>query len=262
MPPAADIAALIVIGLASGLLGGLLGFGGSILMIPLLVAAMGRDQHAAQAAAMVVNAAIAIPSAWRHHRAGAVPWTMMRPMILAGIAAILLGVLAGNHVPGTILRRAFALFLFWVIVSDVVHVLRRRKRRHVPARPARGPADGGRAAVVGGGVGFAAGLLGIGGGPIAVPLVQRLCRRSLREAIAASATFMCLTSLVGSIVKVSTLGEVGLAPHDALVDSAAIAPTAILGAWLGAGLTHRLPVRAVRAVFLLVLTGSAIAMLA
>jgi len=66
-----DYSVLALIGLAAGALGGLLGIGGSIIMIPALAIFLGDDQHLYQAAAMVVNIAVALPAAIRHKRAGA-----------------------------------------------------------------------------------------------------------------------------------------------------------------------------------------------
>ena len=69
-----QIVALVLTGLAAGSLGGLLGIGGSVIMIPamsILFASGGRyDHHLAQAAAMCVNLIIALPAAREHVRKG------------------------------------------------------------------------------------------------------------------------------------------------------------------------------------------------
>ena len=55
---------LILVGTGlCGLMGGLLGIGGSVVMIPIIVHVVGRDQHFAQGAAMLVNVFVAIPAA-------------------------------------------------------------------------------------------------------------------------------------------------------------------------------------------------------
>ena len=63
---------LVGTGLGAGLMGGLLGIGGSVVMIPIIVHVVGRDQHFAQGAAMLVNVFVAIPAALRHHKGGRV----------------------------------------------------------------------------------------------------------------------------------------------------------------------------------------------
>ena len=64
------IAAVLATGLIAGVLGGMLGVGGSVIMIPGLTLVLGYDQHLYQASAMVANVAGAVPAALRHHRAG------------------------------------------------------------------------------------------------------------------------------------------------------------------------------------------------
>ena len=74
-----------VIGLSAGLLGGLLGIGGSVLIIPGLILYMsaagtydGTEQHLIQAAAMICNVFIAAPAVIAHWRNRAV----MLPVIV------------------------------------------------------------------------------------------------------------------------------------------------------------------------------------
>ena len=65
-----ELAILAVIGLFAGVLGGLLGIGGSIVIIPVLVLALKRDFHLAQATAMLVNVCVAVPAVLTHQRSG------------------------------------------------------------------------------------------------------------------------------------------------------------------------------------------------
>ena len=260
MLTASDIPAVLAIGLGSGLVGGLLGFGGSVLMIPLLTSVLDRGQHLSQAAAMIVNAVIAAPALWRHHRAGAVRWPLVWRMLPFAIIAILLGVEIGNRMESGLLRTLFGVFLVYVVVFDVAKIIWRRLRSPKPHEP-HAPASLWRAGSVGGTVGVLAGILGIGGGPVAVPMLQWVCHRSLHQAIAASTALMCLTSCVGAVRKNLTLNDVsGVTLAESLQMAGWLAPTAAIGAWVGASLTHQLPGRWVRAILLCVLTWSAIMM--
>ncbi|HWB19632.1 MAG TPA: sulfite exporter TauE/SafE family protein, partial [Phycisphaerales bacterium] len=122
---------------------------------------------------------------------------------------------------------------------------------------------------VGAVTGFIAGLLGIGGGLVAVPLLQRICRLPLRQCIASTAAMMCVTATVGSIVKCSTLHtltdasgqSLNLSAVDALRLAAVLAPTAMLGGLFGAKLTHKLPLPIVRTAFILLMFWACIDML-
>ena len=87
-----ELLILVVLGLAAGALGGMLGVGGSIVMIPVLTLVMGRNQHLSQATAMIVNVFVAAPALFRHHRANAVRWDVMVRMLPFGFVFIIVGV--------------------------------------------------------------------------------------------------------------------------------------------------------------------------
>ena len=54
-PETTELISLLALGLLAGLLGGLVGLGGSIVIIPVLTLLLHRNQHVSQAAAMIVN---------------------------------------------------------------------------------------------------------------------------------------------------------------------------------------------------------------
>src|SRR5262245_18021046 len=64
-----DIVALLVLGLFAGALGGMLGIGGSVIMIPVLTVELRRDHQLSQAVAMIVNVFVSLPAVLQHRRA-------------------------------------------------------------------------------------------------------------------------------------------------------------------------------------------------
>lgn len=248
---------MLGIGLASGLLGGLGGLGGSIIMIPAMTFFFHHrawdDQHLYQAAAMVMNIAVAIPATLRHRKHQAIRADMFKLMLGPTIIFVVLGVLVSNFFPADVLEKLFALFLLYVCIQTAWQIVRRQPdhtHEHTQVTPLR-------AGAVGSVMGFAAGLLGVGGGVIAVPLGQRLCRLPLRQAIAVSSAVMVFTSSVGAIIKVGTLPQHHHEPAEALVIALILSPTVVLGGYLGAGLTHRLHLNLVRAILVVMLLASA-----
>ncbi len=249
---------LLAIGLAAGLLGGLLGIGGSVVMLPALaILFAGREwggQHLWQASAMLVNVAIAVPSALGHRKKGSFRRDVFVKVLPATGVAIVVGVLVSNMLSGGRLQQVLAVFLGYVCVMMVFKAVR--------GMPDHEEADSRvtwvRGSVVGGVMGFMAGLLGIGGAVIATPLMQLLCRSPIRIAIAVSAAVMCFTSPVGAALKVGSLGEHGHAWWEALVLFGILAPTAIVGARIGARVSHRLPLQPLRLVFAVVLGVAAV----
>ena len=123
--------------------------------------------------------------------------------------------------------------------------------------------------LIGAATGYMAGLLGIGGGNISVPLLQRFARLPLRQCIATTAAFMCISASVGAVRKNLALPALtdsaglplGLDWHESLRIAACLAPTAVLGGLIGGRLTHILPLRWVRLAFILLLAWAALDML-
>jgi len=248
-----DILALAGIGVVAGLLGGLLGIGGSVVMLPALAFVFaGRDwasQHLYQAAAMVVNTMIAIPAARQHYRKGAFRKDLFKWVMPATLIAIVAGVLVSDLLPGYRLQQVLALFLGYVTITMVWKALRNRpeftKDQEKPTPLRLGS--------VGGVMGFAAGLLGIGGAVVATPLLQTLSKIPIKNAIAVSAMTMCVTSPVGATLKVVRIGEHGHQLWEPLAMAALLTPMAVLGSFFGAKVTHKLPVKGIRLVFAAVL---------
>lgn len=257
-------------GFIAGTLGGMLGVGGSLIMIPALVILFGQDarkgmnQHLYQAAAMIVNVTVAAPATWRHQQAGAIVPRVLRWMLPSAMIFILAGVWASNldffaDENGVILlARVMAVFIAYVVVMNIRKLLMAKSQtedplvlRHITPT---------RCLLVGAAMGFVAGLLGIGGGAVAVPLQQVILKLRLRNCIANSAAVMCLSAIIGAIYKNVSLSQHNLIWQKSITIAALLAPTAIIGGLLGGRLTHIMPLKIIRTAFILLLTVAAIKM--
>ena len=264
-----EILQLAIIGLCAGLIGGMLGIGGSIIMIPAMTEVFGPDQHLYQAAAMIVNFFVAVPAVYQHRRARAIdPATVIRIVPLA-VVTVVVGVgvseLPAFKGPGeAYLRGLFGLFLLFAGGWEVYRLLRRGR----PGTSSAGavtavegdaaPIGWRRASLVAVPTGLIAGLLGVGGGVLAGPLQRRFLNIPLRMAIANSATVVIATSLIGATAKnYAYLTAHGWTPKPFLL-AAVLIPTAIVGSLYGSRLTHRLRLDFVKAAFGLLLIVAAI----
>jgi len=257
---------LILLGLAAGFCGGLLGIGGSLVMIPALVMRAGPErQHLYQATAMIVNFFVVAPAVWRHGKAQALsrPYLMwMVPLALvgsvAGVFVSELAVFRGNGQGW--LQMAFAGFLLYVLYANVQRLRRdqssdgQNQQEVVAANNGGGPLAG----VIGLATGLLGGVLGIGGGLVAVPLQQSFLKLPLRNCIANSAATILLSSVLGAVLKNWHLPTHGFSSADALRMAAYLIPTAILGAWIGAARTHRWPLRWIRVAFAVLVAYAAV----
>ncbi len=259
-----EIVILAATGSVAGVLGGLLGIGGSIVMIPAMLLLFGNrhgveSQHLYQAAAMIVNFFVASSAAYRHMKAGKMVWPVLKMMIPAAIIGSVAGVYISNlpafsgH--GTIwLSRIFGLFVLYVMLYNLWGVLRPAKTADMVMEPA-GRIAGWKSALVGLPVGLGGGLLGIGGGVVAVPLQQIALRIPLQRSIADSSMTIVFVATFGAITKNWTLSQhvgpngVPFAVTQSLLIAGILIPTAFAGAWVGARLTHSMPLGWLRIVF-------------
>ena len=255
---------LAAIGLFAGLVGGLLGIGGSIIMIPAMNELFGLNQHLHQGAALIVNFFVAVPAVYQHTRAKAIVWSVVRAMAPGAVVAVLVGV-GVSELPVFAARNqgylvlVFAGFMVCVAAADF-HKMLCRDGGERPSAAADNPIWK-AALLVGLPTGFVSGLLGVGGGVVMVPLQRRVLHMPLRQAIANSATTIIALSLVGAASKNYALIAEGLDPWwSAIAMAAVLIPTAMIGAFCGGKLTHTLPVGQVRLAFILLLLAFAIRM--
>ena len=264
--PLEELIRLLLLGLLAGALGGLVGVGGSIVIIPVLTLLLNKDQHLSQATAMIINVLVAAASLLQHHRAGAVRWAVVGRLVPFGLVLILVGVAVSNAVEGEILMKIYGVFLLYVIAYSFMKLLDDHRSQTRPKPPKTGWM---RVGMVGGVMGFVAGLLGIGGAPVSIPLLQRVNHLPLRQAIAITSAAMVITSIVGAIGKNLTLSSLtdaagrslDLGVQDSILLASPLAPTAVVGALVGARLAHVLPVRWVRAAFIGLMIWASIEML-
>ena len=93
-----EILFLFGLGIIAGTLGGLLGIGGSVIMIPALSIILGWQFHLAQAVAMTVNPAVAVSAATKHHQNQSVSWTAVRRVLPLSIVCISIAAWLSNSI--------------------------------------------------------------------------------------------------------------------------------------------------------------------
>lgn len=261
-------AALVLIGLAAGVLGGLLGIGGGLVMIPALQFVLGEalgpgSFHVYKLAAITTSIALSIPAIIRHWQAGAVVPGLVRSIVPAAVAGVFLGVWASSMLADErtyLLRRLFGGFMLAVVAFGIYRRLRpadvesgARLRCPMPNRRAL------IGACVGFPSGLIAGLLGVGGGVWAVPMQHLGHGVRLRNAIANSACMIVFVAAATSLTHGLAVSRMtGLRALDGWTLAAFVAPGAVVGAWCGAGFAHRIPLTWLRAAVdvLLLVAGS------
>jgi uncharacterized membrane protein YfcA len=262
-----EIAILIIIGLAMGIIGGMLGIGGAVFLIPALTFVFGENQHLYQAAAMICIFFVSGAALIAHRKAKAISNEVLIRLIPAAMLGILGGVALSNCSlfegdRDYILARLFGGFLAYVAFYNALRLYRSMKQGRNLERdePIEQPKTM-VASLCGLVTGLASGLLGIGAGTVATPLQQLALKRPLREAMSNSAAAIVSISWLGAIYKNATLPQHGIGVTESLRIAVLIIPGAIIGGYIGGHLMHALPKNIVRAVFILVCIIAAIKLL-
>jgi uncharacterized membrane protein YfcA len=105
---AVDWSGLVVLGVAAGMAGGLVGVGGGVLLVPALVVFADQSQLGAEATSMVAIVLVSLVGSWRQRGYGNV---RLRDGLMIGVLSplgVLLGVGLANSVPERALELSFA----------------------------------------------------------------------------------------------------------------------------------------------------------
>jgi uncharacterized protein len=104
----------IAIGLAAGVVAGLLGVGGGVLFVPGLVIFMDLTQHQAEATSLLAIVPVAIVGAAMQDRYGNVRRGDALRLGLFSVVGAAAGVALANALSGKVLQVGFALFMLFV----------------------------------------------------------------------------------------------------------------------------------------------------
>jgi uncharacterized membrane protein YfcA len=113
----------IAIGLAGGIVAGLLGVGGGVLFVPGLVIFLGLNQHQAEATSLLAIIPVAIVGTYMQDRYGNVRRGDALLLGLLSVAGAGGGVALANALSGSVLRDAFAVLLLVVAAQFVRRAL-------------------------------------------------------------------------------------------------------------------------------------------
>ncbi|MEV5982624.1 sulfite exporter TauE/SafE family protein [Streptomyces sp. NPDC052114] len=233
-----------VVGLALGALGG----GGSVLAVPALIYLLGFTPAAATTASLIIVTATSLTALYAHARAGNVRWKAGAAFAAAGLLPAALAGAAAARLPQTALTVAFAA----IAALAAARMLR-------PARTADAASDGVRpvkAAGAGAGLGALTGLLGVGGGFLAVPALVTVLAFDMQAAVGTSLLVITANSLASLATRSGSAVS---------LDWAVIGPfiaAAVLGAWDGKRLSSKVSGPRLQRVFAVALLAVAAFMLA
>lgn len=193
-------------GLATGLVSGLMGVGGGVLMVPAMVLVLGYTQHKAHGTSLAVMVFLASVSAASYAFHGSVAWWVAVTLVPGGIIGASIGARLASRIRGRHLRRIFAVFILLTGIRMIWGAL------GSPGPEAGGAGLHGASAAIAGLVtglasGCLAGLLGVGGGIIMVPVMSLALGMSQQLSQGTSLVAIIPTAISGALTH-NRLGNV------------------------------------------------------
>jgi uncharacterized protein len=233
--PLNELLLALALGAGLGFFGGVFGIGGGIIAIPLLVIGFGMEQPLAQGTALVLMVPNLLVGWWRYSQRHPLA---LRNALLIGVSGTLMTWLVAHFA-----TRLDPLILRWLFSASIgILALRLLLRRHGHVEAEASPLKTHALPLVGMAGGSSMGLLGIGGGLVATPLLTGWLGQ--RQTVAQSLSLALVAP--SSVVALLTYAEAQR------VDWSMGLPMAVGGLFTvsaGVALAHRLPERRMRAAF-------------
>jgi uncharacterized membrane protein YfcA len=106
---------LILIGIAAGILSGLVGVGGGIILVPSLIYFLAFSQKQAQGTSLgILLLPIGILAVWQYYKAGYVDWKTVWLVAIGFLAGSYLGSKIALSLPQDIVKKIFAILMILV----------------------------------------------------------------------------------------------------------------------------------------------------
>lgn len=229
----------LTIGLAAGVLGGLIGLGGGIIMIPLLVGLLKLDQCRAHGTSLAVLIFTGISGAITYGYYGQLNWTAAAALAIPAVLTAAAGARLADRLPEWKLKKAFGVFL---IFCSALLLFKPYLAQLLGALPGYAPI----AALIATGAitGFLSGLMGVGGGTIMVPAMILLAGFSQHAAQGTALLVMIPTGAAGALTH-WRLGNVDQGLLFGLI------PGIVLGTFVGGSIAQIIPDDPLRWLFVL-----------
>jgi len=254
------IAELVLLGVLTGFVAGLLGIGGAMIMVPFITIVLAHRGYPpdyqvkmAVATSLATICFTSLSSMRAHHKRGAVKWHVVALLAPGIIVGSLIGAQLGAALPGKSLGILFGVF----VAFSATQMLLDRKPH--ASRTLPGPAG---MFAAGGAIGVISSIVGAGGAFISVPFMT-WCNVKIHDAVGTSSALGFPIALAGTIgyawagrnLPAMPPGSLGFIYLPGLI---AISAASVFVAPLGARTAHRMDIRPLRRIFAFVLYALAI----
>jgi uncharacterized protein len=250
------IIALLLVGLAAGVLSGMFGIGGGVVIVPALSLLLGFDiKQATGTSLAALLMPVGIFAVIAYHRAGMLKLSTAMPVAVGLLIGAVGGATLALNLPNQTLQQLYGVFLLWVgwRFAEPRKFYAQYRAGTLRQPPAEAEAIKTGSVVVLFLVGLAAGVLsgmfGIGGGVVIVPALVALLHFDQKVAVGTSLGALLLPVSIGAVKAYYDAGKLDLSV------AAFVAIGLIFGAFVGAKIAIGLPsatVKRLYGVFLLI----------
>ncbi len=226
------------------------GVGAAFVLIPVFTA-LGIELHQAMAIALLLNALAMFFASFRYAKKKLILWKLSLPLIITTVIGAPIGVRLGYNIDNAVIRIVFICFLLFAAAMIFFFRPRNHNADGVLELSLARSIIG---AVAGLGIGVLAGLIGVGGGNIILPILIALGIKP-KEAVGTTAVVVLFSSLSGFV---SHIGAGSLDILLIVITAGASIIGAVVGSWL---MTDRLNPGVIKKILGVVLIALAVKMI-
>lgn len=241
MNPLILFTSLILLGVVIGLIAGLVGIGGTVLIVPFLIwlflhinLSLDLAVKTAFGSALLVSAITALTGFLIHRKKVDIKWNLILPLAISVIIGAFCGSTVAHFVKGSYLLIFFITALY-VIAFYMLFNFKDTKAPSLELRPVA-------IILTGLGTGFFASLVGLGGGLFTIIIFTLFFRQSIHEVVGIS-TFVQVFGALSGAVGYMVNGYVNFLIVLAMLIGG------IPSAQFGAKLTHKMEAKLLRRIF-------------
>jgi uncharacterized protein len=232
-------------GLTAGMLGGLLGIGGGILIMPLLRFVLGFEPAYAVGTCMVAVFFTTLGGSWKHFKLRHIDFRLILPVIISGLLSTIIFSLLFFHLSyndtwlDIVTGVVFSLVAFRMLWEGITEYLKKRPSGNSGQRTKSSLSA---KVTIGSAAGLLPGLLGIGTGALLVPAFTFALNVPIKTAIGSSLACFSLNAFASSLLKLAQ----GFVQIPVLVP---LCLGTLIGAQFGATLNGRLNAPSLKVLF-------------
>lgn len=210
----------------AGIVGGFLGLGGGVILVPFLTTIFKMPIHHAVALSLAAIMANSIVSSNNYMKKGMVDFRLVTTLCIFASLGAIAGSNVSAYIPGEYLKVIFSFAMAYTAFSIIRKKQASREREPGDGEPSMTPV-----AIIALFAGVFSALLGVGGGIIIIPAVYLLLNYDIGVARGSSAFTVGITATAGSIVYLIN-GTLQLHMVGPVIIG--LAAGGWLGSWLGA----------------------------